>query len=143
MSTQKQTNETPSAAADKSAQSGPVSGGSARVKLVEPAQIGGYRRNIMGTVSFTGKFPGMRKVQEFIVYPLQDAGEVITVQSDNRVGKIDLGTGAGAVCLNRGPGVFIQLADEDRQALRHWVKSTGGVEVGGVVKCDNMGAIAL
>jgi hypothetical protein len=39
--------------------------------------------------------------------------------------------------------VFVQLAVEQRETLRQWVKSTGGLEVGGVVKCDKTGALAL
>lgn len=39
-----------------------------------------YRRNIMGTVSFDGIAPGMRKPQDFIVCPMQDSGEQISIQ---------------------------------------------------------------
>jgi hypothetical protein len=117
------------------------------------------KRNIMGTVSFDGKFPGMRKPQDFIVYPMQDSGENITIQSNHRFGKIDLGTGEGIISENRAQyatsitlslsimkktAVHFTLATEDRETLRQWIKSTGGVEVGAsFVKCDNTGALAL
>lgn len=123
------------------------------------AQITGCKRNIMGTVSFDGQFPKMRKPQDFIVYPMQDSGPVITIQSDHRFGQIDLDTGKGVVSASRaqyansvwlamslraGTAVDFELTAEDRQTLRQWIKSTGGIEVGSsFVKCDNTGAMAL
>lgn len=113
----------------------------------------------MGTVSFDGQFPGMRKPQDFIVYPMQSSGAQITIQSDHRFGQIDLDTGEGIISANRGQyanapwlgycvlnktAVTFTLQTEDREILRQWIKSTGGVEVGqSFVKCDNTGAIAL
>lgn len=121
--------------------------------------IANCRKNIMGTLSFDGKFPGMRKAQDFIVYPMHDSSESITVQSDTRFGQIDLATGkavmsaphsngAYAVSLQmdcmRGKAKRFEIAVEDRETLRQWVKSTGGVLVGGsVCRTDNTGAMAL
>jgi hypothetical protein len=123
-------------------------------------QITNCHRNMMGTVSFDAKFPGMRKAQDFIVYPMHDSGTTIRIQSDNRFGQMDLETGACVLSANSGSahasGVWLQLcvirrtalrftlAEEDRQTLRQWVKSTGGVRVGeSFVKTDNTGALAL
>lgn len=112
----------------------------------------------MGTLSFDGQFNGMRKPQDFIVYPMQDSGERITIQSEHRFGSIDLADGKGILSANRAQyanSVWlmvciramkvtpIQLSAEDLQTLRQWVKSTGGLEVGGCVKSDNTGAMAL
>ena len=112
----------------------------------------------MGTVSFHGRFPGMRKPQDFIVYPMQDSGETIAIQSEHRFGRLDLATGRGilsanrqqyanglwlSLCMARGTAVGFELATEELQTLRQWIKSSGGVEVGGVVKCCNIGALAL
>lgn len=117
--------------------------------------ISNIRKNIMGTVSFDGKLPGMRKAQDFIVYPMQDSGTTVTVQSDTRIGRIDLETGEVKMSQSHAGGAYSvhlqfdklvtsTLAAEDLQTLRQWVKSTGGVEVGSsLVKCDNTGAIAL
>lgn len=121
--------------------------------------ISNCTKNIMGTVSFDGKFAGMRKAQDFIVYPMQDSGEVITIQGDHRFGKIDLATGRGvlsahrdcyangvwlAVCMQVGSAVPVELPAEDVQTLRQWIKSTGGLLVGSsIVKSDNTGAMAL
>lgn len=113
----------------------------------------------MGTVSFDGKFQGMRKPQDFIVYPMQDSGENICIQSDHRFGQIDLATGKGVLSANRAQyanapwlglcvinntAIDVELSVEENQTLRQWIKSTGGVEVGAsFVKCDNTGALAL
>ena len=122
-------------------------------------KITNCKRGIMGTVEFDGQFPGMRKSQEFIVYPMQNSGEEISVQSDHRWVQINLATGKGVISANRasyanrpwllfcvatGTAVAFQLEAEELQTLRQWVKSTGGIEVGSsIVKSDNTGALAL
>ena len=117
--------------------------------------ITGIKKNIMGTVSFQGKFTGMRKAAEFIVYPMQDSGTVITIESDTRIGRLDLfnglvrmsqphSGGAYFIHLSMDKPVFTMVSKEDCQTLRGWVKATGGLEVGeSIVKCDNTGAMAL
>ncbi len=122
-------------------------------------QISNCHRNIMGTVSFDGKFAGMRKPQDFIVYPMQDSGETITIQSEHRFGHIDLALGNGVlsanraqyanqvwlgVCITMRTAVSIKLSVEERETLRQWVKSSGGTQVGSsIVLSDNTGALAL
>lgn len=116
------------------------------------------RKNIMGTVSFDGQFSGMRKPQDFIVYPMQDSGEQIRIQSDHRFGYLCLATGRLvlsanrkqyansqwlAICVASNTATAETLPPEDLQTLRQWIKSTGGLLVGGYVKCDNTGAMAL
>jgi len=121
--------------------------------------ISNIKKNIMGTASFDGKFAGMRKAQDFIVYPMQDSGEIISVQSDNRFGRIDLGTGkvemsapatchAGSawllLCQMRKTTKTDTIPAEELQALRAGIKATGGLLVGNsIVKCENIGALAL
>ncbi len=122
--------------------------------------LSSFRRNILGTLDFTAKFGKMRKASEFCVYPMQDSGETIRIQSDNRFGQIDLSTGAGIISANsggahaggawltlcqiRGTAERFQLSESDRAALREQVKGTGGVLVGdSFVKCENIGALAL
>jgi hypothetical protein len=125
----------------------------------QPVQIANCHKNSMGTVSFDGRFPGMNKPQDFIVYPMQDSGEEIRIQSDHRFGSIDLATGEGVLsanradyansvwlhlCMIRGTAKVFKLEAEELQTLRQWVKSTGGLLVGSsIVKCDNTGAMAL
>ena len=70
-------------------------------------------KNCMGTVSFDGKFAGMRKAQDFIVYPMHkdsDAAKA-TVQSDTRIGTINLSTGEVAMSPSRSGGsYFVHMA---------------------------------
>ena len=63
------------------------------------AQIEKIRTNIMGTISFNMKIEGMRKFQDFIVYPIQknDSEKVITIQSDTRIGRLNLKIGRAHV----------------------------------------------
>lgn len=116
-------------------------------------------KNIMGTVSFDGKFTGMRKAQDFIVYPMQDSGPLAKIQSNNRMGQVNLDSGelvlspaatshAGFLWLQlsvaRKTATTETIPTEELQVLRSFIKSTGGLLVGeSVVKCDNTGAMAL
>lgn len=113
----------------------------------------------MGTISFDGKFPSMRKAQDFIVYPMQDSGVEIRIQSENRFGRVNLDTGEAVisdskanyandvwltVCILKGTSRRFQIEQEELMVLRQWIKSTGAVETGSsVMKLDNTGAIFL
>lgn len=117
--------------------------------------ISNCHKNIMGTVSFDGQFLGMRKAQDFIVYPMQDSGTTIKVQSKTRIGTIDLFNGVAAISKSYPNGAYNvhlqahkldyqMVSAEDCMILKGWIKSTGGVEVGeSIVLSDNTGAIAL
>lgn len=52
-------------------------------------QVTNIHKNIMGTISFNAKFGGMRKEQDFIVYPITSDNPEIVIQSDNRIGYIN------------------------------------------------------
>lgn len=69
-------------------------GGSADVVNAEISTI---KTNIMGTISFVMKIKGMKKPQDFIVYPISadQAGKPIMIQSDTRIGLLDLSSGRG------------------------------------------------
>lgn len=121
--------------------------------------IANIRKNIMGTCSFNGQFSGMRKPQDFIVYPMREAGDIIRIQAKGRFGELNLATGelvlstkngrhAGnewlAVCVAMGTAITEILPIDEIQAIRLCVKSTGGIAVGSsFVKSDNTGALAL
>lgn len=55
-------------------------------------ELTNIRKNIMGTISFDLKVKGMRKTQDFIVYPAQgkSIGQNLTIQSDTRIGYLNL-----------------------------------------------------
>jgi len=115
--------------------------------------------NSMGTASFIGKLDkGMRKEQDFSVYPISkdSKSKVITVQSDTRIGRIDLETGKGVMSKSHSNGAYFvhlqidnltsfQLSEGDRSALQVKIFLSSDSEAGksqnGVVISDNSGAI--
>lgn len=113
--------------------------------------IENFSKNCMGTVSFDAKFPGMRKPQDFIVYPIQsgEAPAQIKIQSDKRAGFISLVS--GAVTLYPGQyfvGAIKQvgvLPAADLLILKGNVMASANGMAGtnGAVYCDNGGAIEV
>ena len=97
--------------------------------------------NIMGTISFDAKFKGMRKPQDFIVYP-NPTKERIMIQSKNRIGliagdKVEIST---ATCLamwgfRPKKGDVIDNIEELLTAIRATASEKAGTS--GIVYCDN------
>ena len=114
--------------------------------------IENIRKNRMGTVSFDGKFAGMRKAQDFIVYPMKEAETHAQVQSDTRIGAIDLQSGFVMMSPARqggSYGVHLALAanvgkltaEELLMFKAHILATAHGMAgTNGVVYCDNSGA---
>lgn len=71
-------------------------------------QISNIRKNRMGTVSFDGKLDGMRKAQDFITYPIKDESDAkrVTIQSDTRIGIINLENGKVTLSPARSGGSY-------------------------------------
>lgn len=124
--------------------------------------ITNIHKNLMGTISFDGKFAGMRKSQEFDVYPLQAGsdGFKVTIQSDTRIGIIFLRNGAeddgrvymsgphssGAYFSHLASGSFIdKLNSEELLMLKAHIMSTASGQAGdnGMVTVDNSEAISV
>lgn len=119
--------------------------------------ISNIHRNIMGTISFTLKAEGMRKAQEFIVYPMRDKTERATIQSDTRFGYIQLATGAIVLTPSIRGGAYSHhmimakpagtLTGEQRLLLLAQIAGTSGFDVGrsrnGVIGVDNSAAIGV
>jgi hypothetical protein len=116
--------------------------------------ITNIRKNIMGTVSFDGQFDGMRKPQDFIVYPMKNPGKMIYVQSDNRFAEIDLEGGhvrlsrsargigfAGLVSATYGG----QMDEDQLELLKYAIRQTASGKAGtnGIVYVDNSGASSV
>lgn len=118
--------------------------------------ISNFKKNCMGTVSFDGKFDGMRKSQDFIVYPVKqgDQTTAITIQSDTRIGMVHLGTGQVLLSPSRAGGsygVHMALAKpagtlsaETLLLLKSNVFATASGMAGtSHVYCDNSGALEV
>jgi len=118
--------------------------------------ITNYKKNIMGTTSFDLKVKGMRKPQDFIVYPITEKTDKIRIQSDKKFGEIHLPTGKGVLSksgntswhlasdmMNRNVNTF-ELSEAELQEFVNQIKSTSGKSVGSsFVKSDNSGARLL
>jgi hypothetical protein len=110
----------------------------------------------MGTTSFDLKVKGMRKPQDFIVYPITEKTDKIRIQSDKKFGEIHLPTGKGILSksgntswhlasdmMNRNVNTF-ELSEAELQEFINQIKSTSGKSVGSsFVKSDNSGARLL
>ncbi len=119
--------------------------------------ITNIRRNRMGTVSFDGKFDGMRKAQDFIVYPFHAGNQTAAakVQSDTRIGLIHLTTGQILMSPSRAGGsygVHLTLAQpagtltgEELLLLKAQIAATANGHAGtnGIVYTDNSGAMEV
>ena len=118
--------------------------------------ITNYKKNIMGTTSFDLKVKGMRKPQDFIVYPITEKTDKIRIQSGKKFGEIHLPTGKGILSksgntswhlssdmMNRNVNTF-ELSEAELQEFINQIKSTSGKSVGSsFVKSDNSGARLL
>lgn len=123
-------------------------------KISTISAISSYRKNCMGTISFMAKFSGMRKPQEFIVYPLPDAAQEIKIQSDTRIGKINLESGNITLSPPRAGGSYNihlmlatdvgTLSGEELLLLKSNLFSTASGSAGSRgVTVDNKGALEV
>lgn len=113
-----------------------------------------FSKNCMGTLDIEAQFPGMRKPQNFIVYPMKSADVAITIQSDTRIGRIRLTDGKVSMSKPHASGAYAHhLALEaeviDRLdaatllLLKAQLMTTASGRAGsnGLVFCDNSGAL--
>ena len=121
-------------------------------------KIENIKINCMGTLSFDGKFNGMRKSQDFIVYPMHkgDDADKIKIQSDTRIGYIMLNSGDVIMSPSRQGGSYFvhlafakkidQLTREELAGLKFRLVQTAGDTVGKNamhIVTDNSGADLL
>ena len=121
---------------------------------IDKAEIFSLKRNIMGTTDIEMKIAGMRKPQSFIVYPINkdDSADIITIQSETRIGKIDLSNGRGLMSQSHANGAYyihlqmdkktpFTISESDLEKLKMQIFKTAGDNVGsrGIVT-DNSGA---
>jgi hypothetical protein len=115
----------------------------------ESVEIGGFKRNIMGTLSFDLKLKKMRKSQEFIVYPAQEKSDTILIQSSTRIGRIQMTNGDGIMSQSHANGAYgyhlqadkkdkFELSNEQLSKLKEELAKTAGSKVGSsVIFSDN------
>jgi hypothetical protein len=115
-------------------------------------------KNCMGTLDITAKFNGMRKAQEFIVYPIKadDSPNRLLVQSDSRIGYIYLNSGVVEMSPARSGGsyaphlmfrkVIDNLSTEEIAGIKFRLVQTADKMAGSNgahVFCDNSGASGI
>lgn len=118
--------------------------------------ISTLHKNIMGMTSFEAKFEGMRKAQEFDVYPIKggDDAKTVTIQSDTRIGTVNLDTGDVQITRSIPSGAFFhhlalvqpagKLSTAMLNALKLQVFTTASKRAGEhFVVSDNSGAAGV
>ena len=124
---------------------------------LQSAEISRLRKNIMGTLSFDLKVGSMRKAQDFIVYPMSELEDKISIQSSKKFGIISIEDGRGI--LSKGSGntfmhlrrdmamrnvITFKLTSSQLEELKNEIRKTGGSKVGNsVIFSDNSGASLL
>ncbi len=82
------------------------------------AEISNVKKGFLSACEFDAKFKGMRKAQNFIVYPVKSGASSIVIQSDTRIGEVFLETGVCRISENRSGGAhFIHLAMAENNAI--------------------------
>lgn len=122
--------------------------------VVNTVEVLNIKRNIMGTISIILKAKGMRKEQDFILYPITKDDKILIIQSDTRIAKLNL-EGLGLISKSHSNGAFfihlqidqltpIQFSKNDWSQIVDYIGTTKGDLVGdSVVKTDNSGAKSI
>ena len=119
--------------------------------------ITNIKRNRLGTTSFDGLFDGMRKAQDFIVYPVAngESAERLLIQSDTRIGYICMHTGSVQITRSIPSGAYQphlglrrlagKLTGEELLLLKTHVANSASFTAGtnGVIHTENSGAVAV
>ena len=104
-------------------------------------EVSNLRKNRMGTLSFDMKISGMRKSQDFIVYPVSEKSDSILIQSDTRIGRINMTNGKGIMSQSHANGAYgvhlsmdklvpFELTESQLQDLKEKIGGTAGDSVG-------------
>lgn len=129
-------------------------------KVLDVISLDSIRKNCMGTISFNMMYKGMRKVDDFIVYPKSsdDTDSVIIIQSGRRFGKLDLNTGKSIIAVGDNANSItlsmqialktakcVMFTPEQCQQLKERILGTYSSKAGtnGIMYSDNTGVIGL
>jgi hypothetical protein len=116
-------------------------------------QIKNIGRCILGTAKFDAKFEGMRKEQNFTVYPMAETSDKISCQSEGRWLEIEIATGNCWITSSQsghhnswmlglqkawGKAKQFTLDADQLEALKEGIRKTTGKSVGNsVITTDN------
>lgn len=108
----------------------------------EPAAIGGVFQE------FEMKLPGMKKAQEFTIYPY-DGGDFVVLQSATRITKVNLRTGEAILSKAHSNGSYfhdllsirgataVTVPSETLVELQKYLWENSGRQSNGVIMIDN------
>jgi len=120
-------------------------------------QVNNIHTNIMGTISFNMKIKGMRKFQEFSIYPIDKDTKILTIQSDTRIAKLSL-DGRGLMSKSHSNGAYFMhfsidtltpfiIEGEEWQELKNKISLTqnkkAGLKENGIIHSDNSKAKSI
>lgn len=120
-------------------------------------EISKIRKNCMGTLSITMRIKGMRKEQEFILYPINKDSTNLKIQSDTRIATVDL-DGNGKMSKSHQSGAYFHhlnfdkltpfaFSNSDWNQIVDYIGLTESKEAGkkenGVISSDNSGAKSI
>jgi GDP-D-mannose dehydratase len=118
------------------------------------AEVLNIKKNIMGTISIIFKIKGMRKPQDFILYPITKESTSLKIQSSTRIAILNL-EGKGKISQSHQNGAYFvhlqmdkltdfEFSQTDWQQIVDYIGTTQGDLVGSsVVKSDNSGAKSI
>ncbi len=122
--------------------------------MIKKAELNGITKNAMGTISFELKIKGMRKFQNFTVYPISRNSKSIKIQSYTRIGLISL-NGIGKMSKSHQNGAYFhhlsldkltefKLDKSDWRQIVEYIGLTKGSSVGSLgVTSDNSNAKSI
>lgn len=111
------------------------------------AIIENIRKNVMGTMSFDLKAKGMRKAQNFVVYPIDKTDSTIRCQSDKKWIIINPETKTATISkkgntswdYNYNGHTDLELDQDTLNTLLDSIRGTASKKAGnnGIMYCDN------
>lgn len=128
------------------------------MKTLNNAEIKNIKTSIMGTIKFDLKCKGHRGFQDFICYPINKDNELITIQSDKRIGTYNPSNGNIFLSKSRAGGSYfahfaideltaVQLDGLDNQSLKMQIfmsaSDKSGLKENKVMHSDNSKAINI
>jgi hypothetical protein len=115
------------------------------------------KKNILGTISIDLKIKGMRKSQSFIFYPINKSANVLLIQSNTRISKVNL-DGKGHMSKSHASGAYLhhlsmdeltpfEFSKNDWSQIVDYIGLTESSEAGkqenGILQSDNSGAKSI
>lgn len=82
------------------------------------AEVSNVKKGFISACEFDAKFSGMRKPQNFIVYPVKEGDSTIIIQSETRIGELNLESGVCRLSGSKSGGahfLHLAMAEEESQ----------------------------